>query len=193
MMPTNTPQYKAPAVRGLPLRWFNPNSIPTVMKTRSLILSAALLLLAAACSKNIKETRTTADGSRVSLEKKGDQATMEIKTKSGEKITLNASDKNMQPTTELPKDLPVYPKAVLKMDNTVGPMRMLGFYTNDPVADAVKFYTEEMKKQDWTVDAGMAMGEGYMFTAKKDKRSCQAMIAKDGKETYIQLTLSITD
>ncbi len=160
------------------------------MKTLSLILSAALLLLAAACSKNTKETATTADGSKVTMEKKGDQATMEIQTKSGEKVTLNVSDKGVKTATDLPKDLPVYPKAVLKMDNAVGPMRMLGFYTNDPVADAVKFYTEEMKKQNWTVDAGMAMGEGYMFTAKKDNRSCQAMITKDGKETYIQLTLS---
>ena len=189
MMPTHTRQYEAPAVRGLPLRWFNPNSIPTVMKIRSLILSAALLLLAAACSKNTKETATTKDGTQVTMEKKGDQATMEIQTKSGEKVTLSASDKGVKPATELPKDLPVYPKAVLKMDNTVGPMRMLGFYTSDPVADAVKFYTDEFKKQGWTIDNSMAMGEGYMLNISKDKRSCQAMITKDGKETYVQFTL----
>ncbi len=163
------------------------------MKTPSLILSAALLLLAAACSKNTKETATTADGSKVTLEKKGDQVGMEIKTKSGDKITLNASDKGMKPATELPKDLTLYPKAALNMDNTMGDMRMLGMHTADPVADAVKFYTEDFKKQGWTVENGMAMGEGYMFTAKKGKRSCQAMITKDGKETYIQFTLSGRD
>jgi hypothetical protein len=162
------------------------------MKTRFLILSAALLLAAAACSKNMKETATTADGSKVTLEKKGDQTSMEIKSKSGEKVTLSVSDKGMKPATELPKDLPVYPKAVLKMDNTTGSLRMLGFYTADPVADGVKFYTEEMKKQGWSIDASMAMGEGHMITAKKDNRSCQLMITPDGKQTYVQLTLNTT-
>lgn len=160
------------------------------MKTSLRLLSAALLLLAAACSKNMKESATTADGTKVTLEKKGDQATMEFKTKSGDKVSLNVSDKNMKPTTPLPEDLPVYPKAVLKMDNTAGPMRMLGFYSADPVADGLKFYTEELKKQGWKIDASMAMGEGYMLTAKKDNRSCQLMITPDGKQTYIQLTLS---
>ncbi len=160
------------------------------MKTTFRLLIAGALLGAAACSKNTKETATTIDGSKVTMEKKGDQTTMEIKTKSGEKVSLNVSDKNMQPTTPLPADLPVYPKAVLKMDNAVGPMRMLGFYTADPVADGVKFYTEELKKQGWTIDASMAMGEGHMLTVKKDQRSGQLMITPDGKQTYIQLTLT---
>lgn len=160
------------------------------MKTLSLLLSAAVLLATAACSKNVKETATTKDGSQVTLEKKGDQTSYEIKSKSGEKVTLSVSDKGVKPATPLPADLPVYPKAVLKMDNAVGPMRMLGFYTADPVADAVKFYTDEFKKQGWTIDNSMAMGEGYMLNISKDKRSCQAMITKDGKETYVQLTLS---
>ena len=163
------------------------------MKTTLRLVFAALLLGAAACSKNVKESATTADGSKVTLEQKGGQATMEIKSKTGEKVSLNVSDKGMQPVTELPKDVPVYPKAVLKMDNAAGGMRMLGFYTADPVADGVKFYSEELKKQGWTIDASMAMGEGHMITAKKGGRSGQLMITKDGKETYIQLTLSGKD
>ncbi len=160
------------------------------MKTPTLFLIAAALLAMTACSKDTKETATTADGSKVTMAKKGDQATMEIQGKSGEKVSLNVSDKGMKPATELPKDLPVYPKATLKMDNVAGTLRMLGFYTADPVADGVKFYTEELKKQGWTIETNTAMGEGSMIIAKKDTRSCQLMITKDGKETYIQLTLS---
>jgi len=160
------------------------------MKITPLFLIVALLFALAACSKDTKETATAADGSKVTMEKKGDQTSMEIKSKSGEKVSMNVSDKGVKPTTELPKDLPVYPKATLKMDNVAGTLRMLGFYTADPVADGVKFYTEELKKQGWTIDANMAMGDGQMITAKKDTRSCQLMITKDGKETYIQLTLS---
>ena len=163
------------------------------MKTSIRLVIAALLLGAAACSKHTKETATTADGSKVTVEQKGDQATMEIKDKSGGKVTLNVSDKGMQPVTELPKDVPVYPKAVPRMDNAAGGLRMLGFYTPDPVADGVKFYAEELKKQGWTINANMAMGEGQMITAKKGGRSGQLMITKDGKETYIQLTLSGKD
>jgi hypothetical protein len=163
------------------------------MKTLSLLLSAAVLLATAACSKNTKETATTADGTKVTMEKKGDQVNMEFKSKSGEKVSLNASDKGMKPVTELPEDVPLYPKAVLQMDNAVGPMRMLGLHTADPVADAVKFYTEELKKRGWKIDTDMAMGEGHMFTAGKEKRSCQLMITPDGKQTYIQLTLSTKD
>jgi hypothetical protein len=163
------------------------------MKTTIRLVIAALLLGAAACSKNTKETATTADGSKVTLEKKGDQASMEIKDKSGGKTTLNVSDKGMQPVTELPKDVPVYPKAVLKMDNASGGLRMMGFYTPDPGADAVKFYAEELKKLGWTIDANMAMGDGHMVRASKGARACNLMIAKDGKETYLQLTLSGKD
>jgi hypothetical protein len=162
------------------------------MKTLSLILGAALLLLAAACSKNVKETATTKDGSKVTLEKKGDQVSYEIKSKSGEKVSLNVSEKGMKPMTELPKDLPVYSKAVLQMDNAVGPMRMLSWQTTDPLADVVKFYAEELKKQGWKIDTDMVMGEGHMFTTTKDNRTGQFMIVPDGKKTNIQLTLSTT-
>jgi hypothetical protein len=167
-----------------------PQQYSTPMKTLSLILSAALLLLAAACSKNTKETVTTADGGKVTLEKKGDQATMEFKGKAGEKVTLNVSETGMKPATELPKDVPLYPKAILQMDTTAADMRMLGMRTADPVADGVKFYTEELKKQGWTIDNSMVAGEGQMITAKKDKRACQLIITPDGKETYIQLVIT---
>ena len=163
------------------------------MKASCRLLIAALLLAAAACSKNSKETVTTFDGNKVTLEKKGDQAVMEFKSKSGEKVSLNVSEKGMAPTTPLPKDLPVYPKAVLKMDNSAGSMRMLGFYTTDPLAAGVKFYTEELQKQGWTIEASMAMGEGHMISTKKDKQSCQIMITQDGKETYLQLTYSASE
>ena len=156
------------------------------------LLIAALLLTASACSKSVKET-TTIDGNKVTLEQKGDKATMEIKSKTGEKVSLNVSDKGMAPVTELPKDLPVYPKAVLKVDNAAGGMRMLGFYTPDSVADGVKFYSEELKKQGWTIGASLGMGEGHMFSIEKDKRSGQIMITRDGKDTYLQVTLSAKD
>jgi hypothetical protein len=79
------------------------------------------------------------------------------------------------------------------MDNASGGLRMMGFYTPDPVADAVKFYAEELKKLGWTIDANMAMGDGHMVRASKGDRACNLMIAKDGKETYLQLTLSGKD
>ena len=163
------------------------------MKTLSLILSAAVLLVTAACSKNVKESATAPDGSKVTLEKKGDQTTMEIKSKSGDKISLNVSEKGMKLATELPKDVPLFPKAVVQMDNSVSGTRMLGTNIPATVDEGVKFYTEEMKKQGWTIDASMAMGEGFMITTKKGERNCTIMITKNGKDTYLQLTLSGKD
>ncbi|MBI2497563.1 MAG: hypothetical protein HYV75_06480 [Opitutae bacterium] len=77
------------------------------MKTPFRFLIAILLLATAACSKNTRETATTVDGHKVTLEKKGDQTGMEIKSKSGEKLNLSVSDKGMKPVTELPADVPL--------------------------------------------------------------------------------------
>ena len=162
------------------------------MKTPAIVVIAATVLAAAACSKNINESATTNDGSKVTMKSKGDQAQMEVTNKSGEKMTLNASASGIKPTADLPPDLPIYPKALLRMDNVTPQLRMLGYVTTDAVADGVKFYSEEMPKQGWTISASMAMGEGHMITAKKDNRNCQLMISKDGKETYIQVTLNTT-
>lgn len=163
------------------------------MKILSRLLIAALLLGAAACSKNTKNTVTTADGNKVTVEQKGDQVNYELQSKSGEKVSLRVSDKGVKLATELPKDIPLYPKAVIKMDNTMGAIRMLGLNISASVDDGVKYYTDELKAQGWTIDASMAMGEGHMLQTKKDARSCAVMITKDGKETYVQLTLTTKD
>lgn len=162
------------------------------MKIRPVVVIATAVLAVAACSKSTNDSATTRDGAKVTMKTKGDRSQMEITNKSGEKTTLSVSDTNLKPATEVPADLPVYPKARLRMDNNTPSLRMLGYVTADPVADGVKFYSEEMPKQGWTVSASMAMGEGHMITAKKDNRNCQLMISKDGKETYIQVTLNTT-
>ena len=163
------------------------------MRRHSCLLIAAVITVAAGCSKTTKTTKRGPDGQEVTMEHKGDQVALDVKTASGDTQKIKVSGKGMALPADFPKDVPVYPKAVMKMDNTVGPLRMVGLYIADPVADGVKFYTEEMKKQGWTIDGSMAMGEGHMLTCRKDQRSCQILIAKDGKETYVQLTIKAGD
>jgi hypothetical protein len=160
------------------------------MKRLSLLLIAAAIAMAAGCSKTTKTTRRGPGGQEVTMEHKGSESSMEVKTASGDTTKLRSSATGLALGADFPKDVPVYPKAVVKMDNTVGPLRMVGLYIADPVADGVKFYSEEMTKQGWTIGASMPMGEGHMLTLKKDNRSCQLMITKDGKQTYVQITLS---
>lgn len=160
------------------------------MKHLSFLLIAAATVVAAGCSKTTKTTRRGPGGQEVTLEHKGSETSMEVKTGSGDTTKLRASATGLALPADFPKDVPIYPKAVVKMDDTVGPLRMVGLYIADPVAEGVKFYSEEMKKQGWTIDVSMPMGEGHMLTLKKDNRSCQMMITKDGKETYVQITLS---
>ena len=59
-----------------------------------------------------------------------------------------------------------------------------------PAAELVKFYQDQLKEKGWEIQSTANMGEGSMFSAKKEGRQCTALVLKQDKETVVQLTVS---
>src|SRR5438477_11374828 len=106
------------------------------MKYSTQVLLSVAFLFAVGCSKN--QSATTADGSKVTVSSKGEGSHMDITSKSGEKISLNANANGVDLPAEFPKDLPLYRKRVILTANQMGKEQMLeGIQEAAPVPDVV--------------------------------------------------------
>jgi predicted small lipoprotein YifL len=140
---------------------------------------AALLLTLAACGKK------DANEARVS---QGPGNTVEIKDKDG-KIAMVASAQGVALPEDFPKDMPVMKDAVVKMSIDAGSNRIVMLSVANPVAEVLAFYQENLKTQGWKIDATTSTPESAILNASKAGGRAQVTIAKDGKETSIQMTV----
>lgn len=125
------------------------------------------------------------------MSKNGDQVALDIKGKDGVTTHLTASEKGVDLPPGFPKDLPIYPKAVVQMANSSGPNDFtIGTMVAASPNDALIFYQKELPQQGWKIENNMKAGDGYILTTSKDARSGQILIApqEDAKNTYIQLS-----
>jgi len=157
------------------------------MKRLSLLLIAAAMVVAAGCRKTI--TRSSG-GKEVSIERKGDQVNVALRNGSGDQVNLQVGAASMELPADFPTDVPIFPKAVVRMTNTQAKHRLLGLVIPASVAEGLAFYQDELKKQGWTVRPGVQMGAGYLLQAGKGARTCSMVITQDGRDTVIQLTIT---
>lgn len=146
------------------------------MKRISLIALCAFVLLAFGCGK---ETTVSTPTGQATVTQKGDKTTIEMKSGTGEKVNISASDKGVALPADFPGDIPVMPGAVVKMAMTTGGNLSVHFSVKASPADAMKFYEENLKAKGWKIDATMNMGDASMVSAEKEKRKCVLNIAKD--------------
>ena len=152
-------------------------------------LSIPLALLVAVtfgCGKS--STYKTRDG-EVTVDKQNKQVTFEGKTKEGD-VKVAASESGVALPDNFPKDVPIYKGAVVKVASTQGKTMMVHMAVSASVADALKYYQDQLKDQGWEIQSTMNMGEGSMLSAKKADRQCTAMVLKDNKGTMVQLTVT---
>lgn len=160
------------------------------MKNSTRILLAACLLAGFGCSKQTTRTTKTADGSEVTMSGDADKATMEVKTASGEKAHLEGSATGMALPADFPKDIPVFPKSVLKLSSGGGAMHLYAFVVPASQADGMAFYEKEFQAQGWDSKPHMAMGNAMMLQGKKGARTFILTLGTEGGETKAQLTLT---
>jgi hypothetical protein len=155
--------------------------------SKKLIITLALLAAVAfGCGKS--STYKTRDG-EVIVDKKAGQVTFEGKTKEGN-VKVTAADSGVALPDNFPKDVPIYKGAVVKIASTQDKTMMVHMEVAASVADALKYYQDELKGQGWEIQSTMNMGEGSMIAAKKAERQCTAMVLKDNKGTMVQLTVT---
>ena len=143
-------------------------------------------LVVCGCGKS--SSYKTKDG-EVTVDKKSGEVTFESKTKDGN-VKISASETGVALPEGFPKDVPVYKDATVQMASTQGKTMMVHLSVSAPVAEALKYYQDQLKDQSWEINSTMNMGEGSMITAKKGDRQCSAVILKQDKGTMVQLSVT---
>lgn len=127
--------------------------------------------------------------SEVTVNKKDGQVTFESASKDG-KVTVTAGKEGVALPDGFPKDVPIYKGAVVQVASTQGKMMLVHLSVSAPVADALKYYQDQLKEQGWEISSTMNMGEGSMLAAKKGERQCTALVMKQDKGTMVQLSVT---
>ena len=155
---------------------------------KTVVLTLTLLVaLTGGCGKGEK-TYKTSDG-EVKVKQKSGEATYEGTTKEG-KFKVALGEKGVALPDGFPKDVPIAKGATVKMAMAQGKQTMVHLSVPGSIADAAAYYKDELKNQGWEIETTMNMGEGSMLTAKKEKRQCVVVVAKEGDGTLVQLTVS---
>jgi hypothetical protein len=122
------------------------------------------------------------------VKQKGDQSTYEATTKDGT-VKVTAGGDNVKLPDNFPKDIPIYKGAKIQMSSSQPKASLVHFVVDASVADAAKFYQDELKKQGWEIETSMNMNDTSMLSAKKDKQNCTVVVVKQDKGAMIQLTV----
>lgn len=158
------------------------------MPTKLLISLAALLLVTAGCGKKTSQ-KTSVGG--VTMEQKGDVATVEYKGKAGEPgMKVTASEKGVALPATFPKDIPLFKDSVVDVASTMADTMTVHTTFKASWEEAMQFYADKLKAEGWKVDSVMNFGDNGIVVAKKDTRQCSVMLAKDDKQSVAQIMLT---
>jgi hypothetical protein len=158
------------------------------MKKPIVVALTVLAALSFGCGKS--EKTYTTPGGEVKVKQKSGEVTYEATGKDGEKLTVAAGDKGIALPADFPKDVPIIKGATVKVSMTQGKQLVVHLHVSVPVADAAKFYNDELKAQGWAIESTMNAGDMSMVHAKKGNRQCSVAAAKESDGTLVQLAIS---
>jgi hypothetical protein len=116
---------------------------------------------------------------------------MEHSSRSGAAGTHDrAAEKQLALPAEFPKDVPILEGATLKLAMSQGDRIVVHLATKSSIADAAKFYDEELKRQGWTIQSTSKGGDMFVVSAKKGSSLCGVTVTKDTKGTLVRLAVS---
>ncbi|MBI2518708.1 MAG: hypothetical protein HYV95_17675 [Opitutae bacterium] len=158
------------------------------MSPKFLIPVAALLLVTAGCGKKTSQ-KTSAGG--VTMEQKGDVATVEVKGKDGGPgMKIVASEKGVPLPENFPKDVPVIKDALVIAASTLGEIFQVKTNFKGSIQEGLKFYAEKLKGEGWDVTVALDQGDSGVVSAKKDKRECAVMFSKEDDKLSTALIMT---
>ena len=158
------------------------------MTAKFLILLAVLSLLTAGCGKKTSQ-KTSVGG--VTMEQKGDVATVEVKGKNGEPgMKIVASEKGVPLPENFPKDVPVIKDALVTAASTLGEMFQVKTNFKGSIQEGLKFYAEKLKSEGWNVTVALDQGDSGVVSAKKDQRECAVMLSKEDDKLNTALIMT---
>jgi len=156
------------------------------MYSKILIPLAVLMLVTAGCGKKTSQ-KTTVGG--VTVEQKGDVATVEAKGQGGA-IKMTSSEKGMPRPAELPKDVPLFKDALVISAFSTGDVMQVQTKFKAPLEEGMKFYEEKLKSEGWAVSV-MKMEGANMVVGKKGERQCTVMFSTEDKLTVAVISTPV--
>jgi hypothetical protein len=158
------------------------------MKRIEVALLVLLVCLAVGCRKST--TVVAPDGSRATVTKKGDAVEVTVKGADGGTVRVAGGEGGVALPEGFPKDVPIYPGATVTTSATVENAMNAVLKTSDPVNKVAAFYKEKLKANGWESKAAMDMADGTMLSGKKENRTQTTMIARDGDNTMVTLSIA---
>lgn len=158
------------------------------MQTKYLIPFAALLLVTAGCGKKTSQ-KTSVGG--VTVEQKGDVATVEAKGPDGQPgLKIVTSEQGVSRPAELPKDVPLFKDALIISALMTGEVMQVQTKFKATLEEGMKFYEEKLKSDGWAVSV-MKMEGANMVIGKKDPRQCTVMFSTEDKLTVAVISTQV--
>lgn len=156
------------------------------MPSKFLILLAALSLVTAGCGK--KTTQKTSVGG-VTVEQKGDVATIEAKGQGGA-MKMISSEKGVPLPAELPKDVPIFKDALVVSAFITGEVMQVQTKFKASLEEGMKFYEEKLKADGWETSV-MKMEGANMVIGKKGQRQCTVIFSTEDKLTVASISTNV--
>ena len=158
------------------------------MKAPLLMTITLLATLVAGCGKD-EQTYKTSDG-QVTVKQEGQAVTYEATGQDGTRIKAAAGEQGVAVPVDFPKDIPIIEGAKPTVAMTQGAQMMVHLQVPVSPAEAVKFYTDALKREGWDIENTMTMNEMAMLAARKDTRECSVTVLKEGEAELVQLVVS---
>ena len=159
----------------------------TFVRKPALAACCVCVALAFGCGKD-ERTVSTPQGD-IKVTKKGDGASVEV-TGKDVKISAAGDGKSVALPANFPKDVPIINGGVVRIAAVTGENLSVHLAAPASMAEATKYYEDNLKSQGWKIEATMSMGEATMVSAKKGKRECIVTATKDGNGSVVQLVVS---
>ena len=167
-----------------------------------LVVGAGLLFIQSLLSpENIAERAIESainDGSGVDVDLDTDgDGSVKITGEDGSRVEISGEGSAKLPDA-WPSSVPVLGDAKIMYSGTVsntedGKTFTATFNTAQSLSDVTSFYTDELGKNGWAIDANLSTGEGSMISASQGENVAVAYISSADNETSVTLNVQMAN
>lgn len=165
------------------------------MRKQSLRWPALLLVLGmaacnpGACVQNMVEEAIEAEtGVEVDLD--ADSGAVTFRGGDGDTFTFSGNEDGIELPGDFPSAIPVYPDAQAIQYAKIGDAVQAGFQIDAAVADVRDWYVAQLEDQDWVIQMNAITPDGGLMVAELEGETLSIMLATDGDQTTIMITLA---
>jgi len=154
-------------------------------------IGVSLLVLLAGSLEGCGRSDTVidTDGTTATVTKRGDGVDVTVKGPDGGTVRVASGEEGVSVPEGFPKDVPLYPGAIVTTAATVQNAMNVVLKTKDPISKVTSFYKEKMKDNGWEIQTAVDTADGTMLNGHKENRTQMTVMARDGDHTIVTLAI----